>query len=152
MKATKGQGSSYIWTEIWNTKESLKAGFRWVVGDGKDIVDVADLWLKEKKKFRVDNLHIYEGRNELVSSLFYPGTKTWDVSKVRDLFSIPDANAILVINVSQRDVGNRIAWSRSKNGMYDVKTGYQLWYNQHYGENLTPQSGGWSLLWKINIP
>lgn len=37
LKAAKGQGSIYIWTGIWSAKESLKAGFRWVVGDGKDI-------------------------------------------------------------------------------------------------------------------
>lgn len=152
LQAAKGQGSSYIWTGIWAAKESLKKGFRWVIGDGEHIVAVKDPWLKAKKDYCVDNLHIYDGRNEFVSSLFRPGTKMWDESKVRDMFSAADATAILAIQVPQHDVGDRVAWSRSKNGSYDVKTGYQFWYDQHIGENLVPQSGGWSRLWKLNIP
>lgn len=69
LKAKKGQGSSFIWTGLWNAKEVLKKGFRWVVGDGEDIVATQDPWLRKKQDFRVENLHIYEGRDERVSSL-----------------------------------------------------------------------------------
>lgn len=74
----------------------MSGGFQWVVGNGVDIVATKDPW-----DFRVDNLHIYVGRNECVSTLFNPGTKTWDSERVRELFSVNDANAILATSVPQ---------------------------------------------------
>lgn len=50
------------------------------------------------------------------------------------MFSATDAAAILAITVPQYVVSDRIVWSRSKNGMYDVKTGYQSWFDQHGSE------------------
>ncbi|KAL8133721.1 hypothetical protein AgCh_008966 [Apium graveolens] len=79
-------------------------------------------------------------------------TKLWNESKIIDMFSATYAIAILAISVPQRDVGDRVAWSRSKNGLYDVKTGYQLWHDQHIGDNLVPRSSGWSRLWKLHVP
>lgn len=72
--------------------------------------------------------------------------------KVREMFSTIDATAILAINVPQHDIGDRIAWSRSKNGTYDVKSGYQLWFDRHSSEIWVPQSSGWNSLWKLNVP
>lgn len=48
LKATKGQGSSFLWTGIWQAKEILFKGFRWVVGDGQNIVATKDQWLAKK--------------------------------------------------------------------------------------------------------
>lgn len=54
-----------------------------MVGDGRDIVATKDRWLRTKSNFRVDDLHVYEGRNERVSTLFCPGSKTLDFEKVQ---------------------------------------------------------------------
>lgn len=42
LKAAKGHGSSFIWTGIWQAKEELVKGFRWVLGDGTDIIATRD--------------------------------------------------------------------------------------------------------------
>lgn len=70
----------------------------------------------------MENLHIFEGRSERVSNLLYPGTKIWDDKKVHELFRAEDAEAILKIQVSQRMVGDRVAWYRSIDGKYNVKS------------------------------
>lgn len=101
LKANKGQGSSFLWFGIWQAKEVLKASFRWVEGDGSDIVATKDQWLVSKIGFMVEDSHRYEGRNERVSSLFYPRTKIWDVSRVQELFTAVDALAILATRVPQ---------------------------------------------------
>lgn len=33
-EAKRGGGVSYIWSSLWQAKENLKPGFKWVVGDG----------------------------------------------------------------------------------------------------------------------
>lgn len=69
LKASRGHGASFIWTGIYTAKEDLYKGFRWVFGNGKDIVATKDPWLRKKPDFCVEQNPIYEGRNEMVSSL-----------------------------------------------------------------------------------
>lgn len=75
LNATKGQGSSFIWQGIWQAKEALGKGFRWVVGNGQIIVATKDPWLQKKVDFKVERHWRYDGGNEVVASLFYPGSK-----------------------------------------------------------------------------
>lgn len=42
LNAVKGQGSSFIWQDIWKAKEKLCKGFKWVLGDGNSIVVTKD--------------------------------------------------------------------------------------------------------------
>lgn len=60
LNANKGQGTSFIWAGIWQAKEIL---YRWVSGDGNDIVATKDRWLRNKHDLKVYNLYLYEGRN-----------------------------------------------------------------------------------------
>lgn len=152
LEARKGVKPSFIWTSIWQAKESLASGFHWVIGDGHSVVATRDAWLALKPNHKVDNLQMYERRNETVSTLFQAGTKFWDSIKIRELFSEGDANAILATSVPQRQVVDRIVWSKSINGIYNVKTGYREWQN-HLNENSRSiQSRGWSHLWRLAIP
>lgn len=59
LEAGKGAKSSFMWTGIWQAKESLARGFRWVVGDGKSIVAIKDPWLAKKHDNMVDYLQFW---------------------------------------------------------------------------------------------
>ena len=152
LNAAQRQGSSFIWQGLWQAKEILCKGFRWVVGDGHSIKATKDPWLAKKIDFRVENHLRYEGRNEIVSSLFYPGTKLWHSDKVFEQFNIADAKAILATSVPQHSVEDRIVWSMSTDGLYNVKTGYHFWHNRHVGNSLCTRSGGWNKLWRLTVP
>lgn len=93
----------------------MQGGFRLVVGDGSDIIATKDQWLSRKSDLKVDDSHLYMGRYGRVSSLFYPGTKVWDVGRVQEIFIDDDASAILATRVPQQEVRDRIAWSSSRN-------------------------------------
>lgn len=152
LKAVKGTGASFIWSGLFEAKEVLAKGYRWVLGNGEDIVVTKDPWLRKKEDFKVEDSHRYVGRNETVNSLFMPGTKQWDVNKVKELFTEEDAAAILSIPVPQRNVRDRVAWTQSVDGHYDVKTGYRVWQNQGLRVNRAIQSEGWGKIWRLNIP
>ena len=152
LKSTKGAGSSFLWSGIHNAKETLFRGYRWVVGDGTDIIATKDPWLRNKNDFHVEQSHIYVGRNENVSHWFEPGTKSWDADRVKAYFHEEDAKAILAVPVPQRDARDRVAWVDSIDGQYSVKTGYKHWLKQH-GENINVvQSEGWKKIWKLELP
>ncbi|XP_074352364.1 uncharacterized protein LOC141691531 [Apium graveolens] len=127
-------------------------GFQWVVGDGRSTVATKDLWLAQKFDFRVDNLKMYEGREEKVATLFYPNSKTWDPERVHSVFIYGDATAILATNVPQRQVEDRIVWAKSLDRIYSVKTGYYFWQNLYAADSNCAQSEGWKRIWRLSIP
>lgn len=125
--AKRGGGDSFIWSGIWKAKEKLKDGFRWVFGNGDDIRAFSDLWLWLKEGYHVDPSYRNANREEKVSDLFLPGTKSWDENKVRESFDQYDAQLILSTHILQNNVKDRVAWSNLTNGSivlkWDTNTG-----------------------------
>lgn len=78
----------------------------------------------------MEDSHIYLGRNEKVADLFITGTKQWNVELVRSEFCVKDAKAILATPIPQDPICDRIAWSVSANGHFNVNSGYKIWFNQ----------------------
>ncbi|KAL8124645.1 hypothetical protein AgCh_012338 [Apium graveolens] len=152
LHAVKGNNSSTVWGGIWQVKELLKGGYRWVVGNGSDIIATKDHWLRDKNNFCVEDFHGYAGRSECVKSLFIPGTKIWDERKVKQLFMMVDAKAILATRVPHHEVEDRIVWSSSKDGIYTVKAGYNFWHNRNVDSSAIPQSNGWHKVWQLTLP
>lgn len=142
LMAKRGQGSSFLWSGIWSAREELAKGFRWVLGNGNDIVATRDPWLRSKNNFLMEQDQRYEQRNEVVSSLFIQNERKWNVALVRDQFLHIDAEAILKTYIPQREVPDRVVWVNSSNGIYNAKSAYQYWYNVHVGHNIVPQSTG----------
>lgn len=54
MQAGRTGGTSYTCSGIWEAKEEMKKGLRWVVGDAKLINIVTDQWLRRKEDFCVN--------------------------------------------------------------------------------------------------
>lgn len=142
LQACRRGGSSYTWSGLWEAKEVMKQGLRWVLGDGNTIKIKTDKWLRNKDDFRVDQNNSLVNDNAKVCEFFKPGSKQWDDIKVRNYFNNDDAAAILGVRVPQVCMKDRIAWSHSFNGVYTVKTGYQCWYSNHYVDAGLQQSKG----------
>lgn len=152
LKAEKGTGSSFLWAGIWTAKEELAAGFRWVLGNGNDIVATKDSWLRGKATFRVEQNVMYEGRNEVVSSLFLPHEKKWNGPLIRNRFIPHDAEEILKVQIPQRTSVDRVVWTISNNGIYSAKTADHYWYNAKFGDSAIPQCIGWKRIWHLKLP
>lgn len=75
LKAARGGGSSFIWSGIWQAKEAFCKGFRWVLGDGKEIDAFSDAWLKPKLDFCVEDSHTNFMRHKKVCDFFLPDSK-----------------------------------------------------------------------------
>lgn len=142
LKAEKEQGSSFLWSGIWSAKEELAAGFRWVLGNGNDIVATKDPWLRSKENFWVAQSLLYEGRSDVVSSLFSPHEKKWNTSLIRSHFLPQDANAILALYIPQCVVNDKVVWANSSNGLYTAKATYHFSYESNFGTNTIPQCTG----------
>lgn len=122
------------------------------MGNGETIKATTDPWLRSKAEFCVKQNGFYEGRSEIVSSLFIPGEKRWNESLIKEHFLEVDANAILAILIPQREVVDRIAWTGSNKGIYSAKIGYHFWYNLNHEATVASQSVGWKKVWNLPLP
>lgn len=152
LKATKGQGSSFIWQGIWTAKEELKNGFRWVLGNVNDIVATQDPWLRNKANFKVEQNQLYVGRTKNVSSLILPGEKRWNIELIQRNFLKEDADEIVKVPVPQRMMTDRVVWANSTNCLYTAKHAYHFWYDSHFGSTTVPHCTGWKNIWHLKLP
>lgn len=64
-----------------------------------------------------------------MSDFFLEGSRSWNKNlkkkKKTDYFSEDDANLILSTRIPLVPVQDRVAWTKTTNGQYNVKTDYQ---------------------------
>lgn len=141
-----------FWQGLLTASKSLTNGYRWEVGNGKDICATKDRWLRGKLDFQVENSHMYADRADRVADYIHNDSKTWNVDLVLESFLPEDAKAILSIPIPQRDVSDRLVWVGSSTGIYTAKEGYRFWLNQHVNGSNVPYSEGWKRLWSLFVP
>ncbi|XP_074378321.1 uncharacterized protein LOC141719854 [Apium graveolens] len=152
LHASVSPGSSYIWSGIMTARRNICKGYRWILGDGRDINAIRDPWLQNKDDFCVSQSIDYGCNQVQVSSFFRTDDRSWEADKVMSFFTEDDARLILAVRIPQNPTVDRLAWSRTTNGQYTVKTGYQLWHDSNIGPGSVYQSNGWSKLWRLNLP
>lgn len=152
LQARLGVWSSFIWQGVITARDEVMQGYRWIVEDGKSIKCSQDPWLRGKENYKVDQTRTHIASNMTVAQLFLPNTREWDVNKVLNTLSASDASLILSTRVPEFSVIDRLAWTKTTNGKYSVKMGYQLWHTRNIGAGSVTQSNGWSKLWKLDLP
>ena len=76
LQAYRTGGSSFTWSGIWEAKEFMKEGLRWVVGDGRSINIYEDRWLRGKPNCCVDQHGLHSSvRNMKVCDFFCEKSK-----------------------------------------------------------------------------
>lgn len=138
---------SYTWSGIWEAKEEMKKGLRWVLGDGDSINIGVDKWLRSLDDFCVNSTTTSDlAKQSKVRKFFKENRREWDVEKVNLHFSIEDATAIVNTRIPQGCTRDMIAWVYTSNGQYTVKSAYFQWSkSQSTGEG-TSSSVGWKRL------
>ncbi|XP_074361795.1 uncharacterized protein LOC141701971 [Apium graveolens] len=137
-------GSSFIWQGIITAKNEVMQGYSWILGDGESINCIQDPWLAGTDGFKVDQSRAYVDITIVVARLLQHNAKEWNRSKVIDMFSRDDAALILSTRIPALPAVDRFAWSKSRDGKYSVKTGFQMWHSRNIGTGYVTQSNGWS--------
>lgn len=145
-------GASFLWSGLWTAKEEFKKDFRWVMGDGRNTNVFEDPWLKSKLNFMVERGEYNMSLSTKVPHFLEPHMKKWNVNKVREVFEEIDAQAILKVSIPQHEACDRVAWVHTQEGIYSVKSGYQIWQGRNIQSLQQAQSAGWKKLWNLNIP
>ena len=81
-------------------RDLLNMGWRWQVGNGRDIRVWQDPWLSKPLSFKVDVSSQTDHRVNMVADLLNPDNSMWKTNLVREMFSREDVDLILSISVS----------------------------------------------------
>ncbi|XP_035544636.1 uncharacterized protein LOC118348020 [Juglans regia] len=157
LEAKLRRAPSQIWRSIWSSLDLLKEGLRWRVGDGQNINIWGQRWLPTPSSFRVQSPNPLLNTCVLVKDLMFEGRKVWNEGFIKSIFSEEEADLIISIPLSKRDVDDRMIWGPSKKGIFSVKSAYHLEESRSRvskGESSEQNGLGklWKSIWRLNIP
>jgi len=125
LNAPYGTRPSYARRSILYVRELLIQGLKRVIGNGENTCVWIDKWVFDGKSRRAMNLHSLMDISLKVKSLIDPHMRNWYWSRVKKLFPLEEIQIIS----QQRPMPSKedsFCWSGTKNGLYSVKSGYDL--------------------------
>ncbi|XP_061999168.1 uncharacterized protein LOC133716477 [Rosa rugosa] len=152
--ATPHATPSFSWRSLFSTRELLRQGSYWQIGDGNTTNIWADCWLPGVPEFKpLGNNGAIEEVGQVRDLI--TNTRLWNVPLIRRLFPLAEAEAILRLPFRRRVVPDRVVWRLEKDGKFTVKTAYRFDFSSSNSRSPFQLSVGvnfWKKLWKITIP
>ncbi|XP_050281885.1 uncharacterized mitochondrial protein AtMg00310-like [Quercus robur] len=121
--------SSFAWKSILQAREVIYKGARWRVGDGSRINIWTSRWVESSGGGQILSPQ-HDPSLVVVKDLFLPGTKIWGQELIDQNFFPWEAKGIKSILVSLHIEEDLLIWPRTPDGMYSVKSAYQLMANE----------------------
>ena len=125
--APLGAKPSYAWRSILYGRDLLSKGLKRMVGNGRSLKVWTDPWLEDEEgtcRPPIRRQRVFDV-NLMVSDLINPQTRRWDTIKLNELF-VPADIAILLRNQPVVSDDDSWLWKHTRNGLYSVRTGYDL--------------------------
>lgn len=156
------RSSSYTWRSIMHGKKLLQQGILWRVGDGKTISILKDNWIPEVTPGTFTTSYPLID-NQTVSALMDGDGKHWNTYLVKEIFPTEISRKILSIPISAEGCNDFPSWPYTKNGIYSVRSAYNLARSQLFWKTQSSNGKGasskqeimekaWKKLWAINCP
>ncbi|KAA3471107.1 reverse transcriptase [Gossypium australe] len=112
-----GRSSSYVWHNIWATKDTLEKGLIWKVGTGKNISVFEDTWIPN-----YDNVRLTSGVGNLqfvkVTELINSNEREWNRELIGNTFPEAEAELILRIPLAMEPHEDLLAWNGELSGEF----------------------------------
>ncbi|KAG2622145.1 hypothetical protein PVAP13_3NG281941 [Panicum virgatum] len=149
--------ASTTWQAIMHGLELLKQGIIWRVGNGTQIRIWRDPWIPREISLRVFSQR--RCRLRWVSQLLDIEGRGWDLQKLPQIFNLADAEEIAKIKIPVRASEDFIAWHAERNGMFSVRSAYNLALRIKLGQGVQGSSSAptgerklWQRVWAGHVP
>ena len=119
MDAEVGSNPSYVWRSLLATRDLIKEGSKWQVGDGRHIEVSTPKWLTHKPIFLGE-----VQPNLLEKDLIHNATRQWDRDKMFHLFAHKTRMEILQMPLSRLSSRDKLVWKENRSQSFSVKTTY----------------------------
>lgn len=141
----------FIWRSVWESKSVLSAGLKWSVGSGENIKIYGQPWLgNDSNPYIISEPMPLE--NFKVSSLFYNGSRVWNIELIRDMFVARDQDCIINTKVHEQGSEDRLYWCKETSGVYSVRSAYRLLQAQKNLWQSRDNISFWRKVWRVKAP
>ena len=121
MQDELGGNPSLVWRSLLASRDILKEGARWKVGDGRTIGVATHNWLPCKPVF------LHNPPSELrVCDLIKEDSRQWDRDKLYAMFNRSTCEYILAILLMQQHAQDSLVWKENKAQKFSVRSTYQV--------------------------
>lgn len=154
MNAQLGYKPSYLWRSLLASRDIIREGTAWRVGNGESIATLTDKWVGVNQY----QIPVVDEREEMemsrVADLIDHRTGKWKKEIIESLFLPEIANQIIAMPLSVNGGEDRRIWRFTKNGMFTVKSAYHVTVEKYSQATLHHQSpsaipSNWKRLWRI---
>ena len=159
LEAVDIPNNSYVWKSLLVAKHILKKGCCWRVGDGRSIRVMQDKWIPNYDANQVFHWPLDAEEDWPVSELMDGDGFGWDHGLIGVKFHREDAEAILCIPLSRRNIPDSIVWLPNKDGEYTLRLGHFTARELDNEKDGRVESSGlrnreqiWPKLWKLYLP
>lgn len=151
LESSLGTDPRFIWRSIWESKDLVKSGVRWLVGPGESISIKGQPWLADDTNPCVmsESEAIVDKK---VASLMCIDRRAWDVDVISDIFDERDRLCILNTRIEAGSSEDHIYWRMESSGVYSVRSAYKLLQFQKNRWNIQDSASLWKKVWKIKAP
>lgn len=153
--AKKKTGCSWAWGSILEGRDLLLTHSLWQVGDGTNIRISKDRWLDTTSPL---TSQIINDQNATVSTILNQHRRTWDIRKIFNSFPRNQAAKIVDTTLLPEGEKDRLIWPFTKNGSYEVKSGYHGEKNRRNNldcnacsSSSSVDSNFWKQIWNAKI-
>ena len=129
LNAQVGRRPSYAWRSILATRDIIKKGFRWCIGNGQRGHIWNDRWIPSPSSSKVLSPWKAQYKEVMVSDLIDIERRSWDAAKVRSILIPHEAEIVLGIPISYGLPDDSVIWTGTLNGNFTVKSAYGVAQN-----------------------
>ncbi|XP_065620004.1 uncharacterized protein LOC136063482 [Quercus suber] len=116
-----GSNPSAVWRSLLATREVVREGSTWQIGDGSRIRVTTHKWLPNAPAF------LHEPNAEMkVRELIDQSSRQWDRGKLAATFTLRTCKQILSLPLNQLDSYDTLVWTKNKAKTFSVKTAYRV--------------------------
>lgn len=126
-KAKNKNGCSWAWENILEGRDLLLTHDFWQIGDGKTTQIFKDKWVEKEHALQSQTI---QDKEATVNTLLNQQLRSWDVHKILNAFPRNQAVKIITIPLLPMGEQDKLIWPYSKNGAYEVKSGYHVENNR----------------------
>jgi ribonuclease HI len=156
LEANMGRRISFAWRSILSSRELVKEGLVWRVGNGRKVRIWEDRWLPSPA-FKILTTPSILNPTATVDQLIDREARWWDNNQLNSLFSAEEVSMIQKISISCTNQEDILIWRGTKNGIFSVRSAYYMQMemvsrNEGACSENEKQNRIWKRIWSLSVP
>jgi hypothetical protein len=157
LEAGVGHVPSFAWRSIYSSRDIVKEGLVWHVGNGSSVQIWKDRWFPKQPMFQILSPSRVLNPDAKVCELIGENTKWWNTQLLELLFTGEEIKMIQSIPISSTNRSDAIIWRGTVNGIFSVRSAYYIQQDLEVQttagtSNLGCKREVWRKLWALLVP